>query len=104
MDQDTPTTGFGAASASDTGKASRTTTGPDAGVCVTCGQPIGQNRALEQFLGRIGISDEMINNLKNQMQNIDVDEYLNTARDYLKTTGEKAKTYSREHPARWPRA
>ena len=92
MDQDTPTTGFGAATATDTGTKT--------GICESCGQPLGQNRALEQFLGKIGINDEMISSLKSQMQNVDVEEYLNTAREYLKTTGDKAKTYTREHPGR----
>lgn len=70
-------------------------TGSDTGTCAHCGQPLGgQNKGLEQFLGRIGISEEMINNLKSQMQNVDVEEYLNTARDYLRGAGDKAKTAS----------
>ncbi len=99
MDQDTTTpTGFGAATARDTGTT---------GVCERCGQPLGQNRSIEQFLAKIGISEEMVNNLKNQMQNVDVEEYLNTAREYLKTagdkvrtTGQKAKAYSKENPGK----
>jgi len=62
--------------------------------CAHCGQPLNQNAGLEQFLGRIGITEEMINNLKTQMQNVDVEEYLNTARDYLRTTGDKVKLSS----------
>ncbi|MDQ6799447.1 MAG: hypothetical protein M3041_01270 [Acidobacteriota bacterium] len=58
------------------------------------------HRGLEQFLGKLGISDEMIGNLKNQMQNVDVEEYLNTARDYLKTGGDKAKTFAKENPGK----
>jgi hypothetical protein len=103
MDQDTPTNrGFGATSATDFGTTSRSNTGvntgADSGVCDHCGQPLGQNRALQQFLGKVGINEEMMNALMNQMQNIDVEQYLNTARDYLKNTGEKAKTYSKDHP------
>ena len=68
------------------------------GVCEHCGQPT--NRGLEQFLGRLGISDDMIDNLKSSMQNIDVEEYLDTARDYLKANGEKAKTFAKDNPGK----
>ncbi len=71
--------------------------------CPHCGQPMnssGINRGLEEFLGRLGISDEMIGNLKNSMQNIDVDEYLDTARQYLRSGGQKAKSFARENPGK----
>jgi hypothetical protein len=75
--------------------------------CAHCGQPIGGNRGVEQFLSKIGITNDMIDDLKSSMQNVDIEEYLNTARDYLKTaqnkvkTGsEKAKVYSKEHPGK----
>jgi len=87
--------GFGATNASDTGKNSRSGA---AGVCEHCGQPI--NRGLEQFLGRLGISDDMINNLKTSMNNVDVEEYLNTARDYLRTGSDKAKTFAKDNPGK----
>ena len=48
----------------------------DTGTCDHCGQPLhggGVNRGLEQFLGKVGISDDMINNLKTQFQNVDVE-------------------------------
>ncbi|SRR6266550_1645522 len=68
------------------------------GTCSECGQPL--NRGLEQFLGKLGISDEMIANLRNQMQNVDVEEYLNTAREYLRTGGDKAKSFAKENPGK----
>jgi hypothetical protein len=68
------------------------------GICASCGQPL--NRGLEQFLGKLGISDDMVNNLRNQMQNVDVEEYLNTARDYLRTGGDKAKSFAKENPGK----
>jgi hypothetical protein len=68
------------------------------GTCAQCGQPL--NRGLEQFLAKLGISDEMIVNLKNQMQNVDVEEYLNTAREYLRTGGDKAKSFAKENPGK----
>jgi hypothetical protein len=79
--------GFGVSSATDTGN------------CPTCGQSTG-NKGLEQFLGRLGINDDMINNLKGQFQNVDIDEYLNTARDYLKDGGSKAQTYAKDNPGK----
>lgn len=83
----TNTSGFGVASATDTG------------LCPTC----GQSRAgggLENFLKRLGINDDMINNLKGQFQNVDVDEYLNTAREYLKDGSNKASVYAKENPGK----
>jgi hypothetical protein len=84
MDTPINKSGFGAANASET--------------CDRCGQPL--NRGLEQFLGRLGISDDMINNLKSSMQDVDVEEYLNTARDYLKTNSDKAKTFAKDNPGK----
>ena len=93
MDTPMGNSGFGNTSASDI---SRTSSGKD--VCPTCGQPT--NRGLEQFLGKLGISDDMINNLKNSFQNVDVEEYLNTARSYLKDSGTKATTFAKENPGK----
>ena len=74
------------------------TTATDSGTCGHCGQPL--NHGLEQFLGKLGISDDMINNLKTSLDNVDVEEYLNTARDYLKTNGEKAKSFAKDNPGK----
>jgi hypothetical protein len=118
MDQDTPmNTGFGATTGSETGTASGFGTASGAGmnsgttgsganrgmdtagsVCPTCGH--AKNAGLEQFLGKLGINDDMLNNLKNQMQNVDVEEYLNTAREYLKTGSTKASSFARENPGK----
>lgn len=77
----------------------------ESGVCPHCGQRL--NRPLEQFLARLGITDEMIENLSHSMQNVDVEEYLNAAREYLKTAGEKVKSstdraarYTKENPGK----
>ena len=93
MDTPMNRSGFGATSASDSGTASSST-----GNCAHCGQPL--NRGLEQFLGKLGISDDMINNLKSSFENVDVEQYLNTARDYLKTNGDKAKTFAKDNPGK----
>ncbi len=79
--------GFGVTSATDTG------------LCPTCGQST-HGGGLEQFLGRLGITDEMMNNLKSQFQNVDIDEYMNTAREYLKDGSDKASTYAKDNPGR----
>jgi len=92
---DTPVrSGFGATNASE----SKSPAGSLGGICPTCGQ--STNRSLEQFLGKLGISEEMIGNLKNQMQNVNVDEYLNTAREYLRNGGDKAKSFAKENPGK----
>jgi len=95
---DTPMTGTGPTgmTSSETSPARQTSSG----VCATCGQPLGGSRGLEQFLGKLGISDEMIDNLRSQMQNVDVEEYLNTARDYLKSSSDKAKAFTKENPGK----
>jgi len=96
MDQDTPmNTGFGATSAGDN-------VAPGikpAGACPTCGHN-PNTQGLEQFLGKLGISDEMIRNLKSSIDNVEVEEYLNTAREYLKTGGSKAAAFAKENPGK----
>ena len=75
--------------------------------CAHCGQPLGGNRGIDEFLGKIGITPEMINDLKRSMQDVDIEEYLNQAREYLRSAGnrvkpgvDKAKTYTKENPGK----
>jgi len=42
----------------------------------------------------------MISNLKSSMQNVDVEEYLNTAREYLRSGSDKARTYAKDNPGK----
>ena len=104
MDQDNPmgNTGWNA-STTTSGSGSTTpiaaSSATDSGVCPHCGQSTDRS-GLENFLGRLGITDEMVNNLKTQFNNVEIDEYLNTARDYLKNTGDKATSYAKENPGR----
>jgi len=100
MAPDTPlTSGIGTTSASDTSRlGAGMMTGID--ICPTCGQSRGQNRGLEQFLGHLGVSEEMITNLKTQMQSVDMEQYLNTARDYLNQGTTKATAYAKENPGK----
>ena len=79
------TTGFGVSSATDSG------------ACPTCGH---SKAGLEQLLGRLGITEEMINSLKGQFQNIDIDEYLNHAKTYLKDGSDKATSFAKENPGK----
>jgi hypothetical protein len=69
-----------------------------AAICPTCGH--ANSGGLEQFLGRLGITDDMVNNLKGQFQNVEIDEYLNTARTYLKDGSGKVTTYAKENPGK----
>ena len=75
-------------------------TGSEASTCPTCGHSLSKSAGLDQFLGRLGIDEEMINNLKTQFQNVDIDEYLNTAREYLKNGGSRATTYAKDNPGK----
>lgn len=105
MDQQNPTntdwsTGNTGSMAGGTSSGSfGVTSATDTGLCPTCGQSTS-HKGLEQLLSRLGINEEMINNLKGQFQNVDIDEYLNTARDYLKDGGSKAQTYAKENPGK----
>jgi hypothetical protein len=81
--------------------------GGHSATCDSCGRPIGENRGIETFLARIGINEEMINNLKSSFQNVDIEEYLNTARSYMKDSGNflkdrsaKAGSYAKENPGK----
>lgn len=93
----TGVTGSGGSMSGGTGS-SFESSGTDAGICPTCGQ--SKNRGLEQFLGRLGITEDMIGNLKSQFQSVDIDEYMNTARDYLKDGSSKATSYAKENPGK----
>lgn len=72
--------------------------GTDTGICPTCGN--AKNGGLEQFLGRLGITTDMMNNLKGHFESVDIDEYLNTARTYLKDGSDKATSFAKENPGK----
>ena len=91
-------TGTSYGSGTGTGSGYNVSSGTDTGTCPTCGRTSGSG--LEQFLGRLGITEDMMNNLKGQFQNVDIDEYLNTARTYLKDGSGKATTYAKENPGK----
>ena len=57
-------------------------------ICPTCGHSNAQNRGLEQFLGRFGVPET------------DMEQYLNTARDYLNQGTTKATAYAKENPGK----
>jgi len=109
MDTPMGNTGFGSANTGFDNGPTPTSTGgtgtmssTSSGYCPTCGQSrnASTNSGLEQFLGKLGISDDMITNLKSSIQNVDVEEYLNTARDYLKGGTDKATTFAKENPGK----
>lgn len=83
---------------SDSGSTFGVTSATESAACPTCGH--AKSAGLEQLLNRLGINEEMVNNLKGQFQNVDIDEYLNTARDYLKDGSNKASAYAKEHPGK----
>jgi hypothetical protein len=108
MDQQNPTntdwgstgsTGGSMGTSSGSGTGFNVASGTDEGICPTCGQS-KSGKGLEQFLGRLGISADMMNNLKGQFENVDIDEYLNTARTYLKDGTDKATGFAKENPGK----
>jgi len=68
------------------------------GYCPACGRSDQVNRGLEDFLARLGISDDMVSKLKMSIQYVAVEEYLNTARDYLKDGSKKPTSYAKDNP------
>ena len=102
MDTPMENTGFGSAPTPISSGGTGSMASASSGYCPTCGQSRSAtgNGALEQFLGRLGITEEMITNLKSSIQNVDIEEYLTTARDYLKGGSEKATTYAKENPGK----
>ena len=100
---------FGSGSTSDSGSSMASAggstvssmAGSHAETCKSCGRAMNEtNNGLDAFLGKIGISDDMLEKLKGSMQNVDVEEYLNTAREYIKDSGGKAKTFTKENPGK----
>jgi hypothetical protein len=102
MDTPMGNTGFGSGTTPTSSGGTGSMSSASSGYCPTCGQSrtAAGNSGLEQFLGRLGISEEMITNLKSSIQNVDVEEYLNTAREYLKGGSEKATNYAKENPGK----
>jgi hypothetical protein len=102
MDTPMGNTGFESAATPTSSGGTGSMASASSGYCPTCGQSRSAtgNTGLDQFLGRLGISDEMIANLKSSIQNVDIEEYLNTARDYLKGGSEKATAYAKENPGK----
>jgi hypothetical protein len=100
---DTPmNTGFGSGTTPTSSGGKGSMASASSGTCPTCGQnrSAANNTGLEQFLGKLGITEEMITNLKSSIQNVDVEEYLTTARDYLKGGSDKATSYAKENPGK----
>lgn len=97
--QNPPNTDWSAGSTGSGAAGFGVTSATDSGICPTCGQATTRG-GLEHFLSRLGINEEMINNLKTQFQDVDIDEYLNTAREYLKEGSTKAQAYAKENPGK----
>lgn len=97
MDTTMTNTGTNAGTDHNTGSMGK---GSNGGACAHCGQSLEQNGGVEQFLGKLGITDETLANLKSSLQNADFDEYLNTAREYLKAGSSKATSYTKENPGK----
>jgi len=96
MDQENPTP-VNAGSMGGPTAVADATDAAESSVCPTCGH---SKAGLEQLLGRLGITEEMINGIKGQFQGVELEEYLNTARNYLKDGSEKATTFAKENPGK----
>jgi len=68
--------------------------------CPDCGAVIPPDHELHGFFGRLGINEDMISSLKSSMENVDVNECLATARDYLKISSSKAAQLAVDNPGK----
>jgi hypothetical protein len=68
--------------------------------CPDCGAVINAEQEVHRFLGRLGISEDVIDSLKNSMAKVDVDECLTTARNYLTVSSSKATHFVKENPGK----
>ena len=88
---------FGVESGSDFRSSQRR----QAEICPTCGRSsIEQNRGLHEFLGRLGISEESIENLKGKIEDADIEEMIGAARDHLVAGRNRATAYAKENPGK----
>lgn len=69
-------------------------------LCEHCGSPLNNPGAVEQLLARLGLNDQMIEKLKKTLEDSDIDEYVSTAREYLKNGGDKAKAFTKDNPGK----
>lgn len=83
------TSEFGATSGTGSMAGGSSMAGGVTETCPHCGQAMSK-----------GGVEEMLAKLKSQFQNVDIDEYMNTAREYLKTGSTKATTFAKENPAK----
>ncbi len=67
-----------------------TTKDTEAATCNQCGQSVPAGSFIESLL-------EIV---RSQFTNADIDEYLETAREYLKASSDKVSAYTRENPAK----
>ncbi|MEK6373779.1 MAG: hypothetical protein AABO58_13915 [Acidobacteriota bacterium] len=67
--------------------------------CPDCGARIGDSGAF-QLLGRLGINEEMVTSLKSSITDVDVEEHLAIAREYLRSSTSKAAGYAKENPGK----
>lgn len=108
MENNNPTTGTGSmgggSSTGPTGSSTVTTgagaTGIPTEICEHCGASLTNPTALEQLLSRLGLNEQMIDKLKKSLADTDVDEYVATAREYLKKGGDKAANFTKENPGK----
>ena len=75
-------------------------TGIPTEICEHCGASLTNPTALEQLLARLGLNEQMVDKLKKSLADTDVDEYVATAREYLKKTSDKATTFTKENPGK----
>ncbi|MEA2235451.1 MAG: hypothetical protein QOC81_175 [Thermoanaerobaculia bacterium] len=67
--------------------------------CADCGAVVSRDQ-IHGVLDRLGITEDMIASLKSKMENVDVAEYLTTARDYLKVSSSRAAQLAKNNPVK----
>ncbi len=77
--------------------------------CDSCGTPLMGGKpaqfgdpgtALDGLLGSLGVNSEMLGKVKETLSKVDVDEYLSTAREYMKASSGKARDFAKDNPGK----
>lgn len=64
------------------------------------GAPAGISPGLEQLLRKVGISEATIENIRTSLQDVNLEEYLDDARNLLRENAGKARDFARENPGK----
>lgn len=63
------------------------------------GDKLGDTKSFERVLKDLGIPDSTVEKMRESIENLDLENYFNQAKDYLKDATAKAKTIAKDNKA-----